>query len=143
MINPIDKDKTTDTPGTLTYPHMIGSVVIKPEDKGKIKSRALSAMHEQTSAQLGQIQEQVELLLQQANAIKHRVELSERIYQTDIPFEPLIGKEYHLYESNGISRLMLVGPTEWGSSKKSNLNFIATVKLQSDHTWLVITDTNI
>lgn len=143
MINPIDKDKITDTPGTLTYPHMIGSVVIKPEDKGKIKSRALSAMHEQTSAQLGQIQEQVELLLQQANAIKQRVELSERIYQTDIPFEPLIGKEYHLYESNGINRLMLIGPSEWGSSKKGNLNFIATVKLQSDHTWLVVTDPNI
>lgn len=138
MKNPIDKEKTTDTPGTLSYPHTIGSIVVKPEDKGRIKTRALSAMQEQTNAQLAQIQKQVELLLAQANAIKQRVEVSEKIYTADIPFEPFIGKEYHLYESEGTYRLMLIGPHEWGSSKKDHLHFIATVKLQSDHTWLII-----
>ena len=66
------------------------------------------------------------------------IEISEKIYQADIPFEPLIGKEYHLYESNGVHRLMLIGPDEWGNSKKNYLSFIATVKLQSDHTWLLM-----
>lgn len=139
MKNPIDKDKVTDSPGTLAYPHTIGSIVIKPEDKGKIKTRALSAMHEQTALQLGQIQKQVELLLTQANEIKQRVEVSEKIYAADMPFEPLIGKEYHLYESHGKYLLMLIGPNEWGKSKKEYLNFISSVKLQSDHTWLILT----
>ncbi|MGZ3902657.1 MAG: DUF2452 domain-containing protein [Bacteroidia bacterium] len=105
ILNPIDKDKVTENPGTLPYPHTIGSVVIKPEDKGKIKTRALMAMQEQTNAQLRQIQEQVELLLAQANEITQRVEISERIYQSEIPFEPLIGMVYHLYELNGVNRL--------------------------------------
>lgn len=130
-----------ESPGTIAYAHTIGSAVIRPEDKGRIKSRALSAMQEQTSLQLGQIQRQVELLLAQANEIKQRVEISEKIYQCDIPFEPLIGKEYHLYELNGVYRLMLIGPQEWGRSRKEYLSFIATVKLLSDHTWVVINDT--
>lgn len=137
MKNPIDKDKTADNPGLIHYPHHIGSVLIKPEDTGKVKSRALSAMYEQTGAQLHQIQKQVELLLSQAHEIKKKVEVSEKIYQSEISFEPIIGKEYHLYEAEGKYRLMLIGPNEWGRSKRDYLNFIATVKLQSDHTWLL------
>ncbi len=45
MINPIDKDKVAEFPGLLAYPHNIGSIMVKPEDEGKIKSRALSAMY--------------------------------------------------------------------------------------------------
>lgn len=140
MKNPIDKDKVAENPGLLAYPHTVGGIVVKPEDKGKIKSRALSAMQEQTATQLGQIQKQVEVLLAQANEIRQRVDVSEKIYQSEIPFEPIIGKDYHLYESNGIYRLMLIGPEEWGRSKKEYLNFIATVKLLSDHTWKVLND---
>lgn len=122
----------------MAYPHTIGSVVIRPEDMGRVKTRALSAMQEQTTLQLTQIQKQVELLLKQANEVRQRVEISEKIYQSDIPFEPVIGKEYHLYESEGRYRLMLIGPQEWGRSKKEHLHFVATVKLLSDHTWMLM-----
>jgi len=138
MQNPIDKDKVADNPGLLAYPHTIGSVVVKPEDNGKLKTRALSAMHEQTSAQLKQIQKQVETLLVQANDIKRRVEVSEKVYQAEMRFEPFVGKIYHLYEKEGKYQLLLIGPDEWGMSNKNNLNFISTVKLLSDHTWEVM-----
>ncbi len=52
--NPIDKDKTTDKPGLLTYAHHIGSAIVKPLDKGKIKGRAMQAMFEQTESSLNQ-----------------------------------------------------------------------------------------
>ena len=48
FINPIDPDKITETPSTLPYAHHSGSALIKPEDRGKIKGRALSAMDHQT-----------------------------------------------------------------------------------------------
>ena len=35
--NPIDKDKTSDSPGLLEYAHHVGSALIRPEDKGKLK----------------------------------------------------------------------------------------------------------
>ena len=104
MINPIDKDKVAENPGLLSYPHYVGSIAVKPEDLGKLKSRALSAMHEQTHMHLLQIQKQVELLLSQANAIKKRVEISEQIYTTSIAFEPFVGNVYHLYKRDGIHK---------------------------------------
>lgn len=138
MINPIDKDKVAENPGLIAYPHNVGSLVIKPEDVGKIKSRALSAMREQTDVNLMQIQKQVELLVIQATEIKRRIEISENIYSAVIPFEPLIGHIYHLYKKGNEYRLMMIGPEEWGKSKPETLNFINTVKLLSDHTWEII-----
>lgn len=140
MNNPIDKDKIAENPSTLPYAHTIGSVQIKPEDTGKLKSRALSAMREQTAVQLNQIQKQVELLLKQAQQIKQRIEVSEKIYQAVLSFEPFVGNTYHLYEVNGTYKLFLIGPDEWGKSKKEYLKFIGTVKLQSDHTWAIVSE---
>jgi hypothetical protein len=137
MVNPIDKDKVAEFPGLLPYAHNIGSIVVNPEDVGKLKSRALSAMHQQTNQQLMQIQKQVELLAAQANEIKRRVEISEQIYTASISFEPFIGNTYHLYEQEGKYKLMLIGPDEWGKSRKNSLCFIGTVRLLSDHTWEV------
>ncbi|MDP1802389.1 MAG: DUF2452 domain-containing protein [Bacteroidota bacterium] len=138
MINPIDKDKVAENPGLIAYPHTIGSVVIRPEDMGKLKSKALSAMHEQTNMHLLQIQKQVELLMSQANEIKQRIEISETIYKAVISFEPLIGHTYHLYKKENEYRLMMIAPYEWGRSKAATLEYINSVRLLSDHTWEIL-----
>ncbi len=138
--NPIDKDKITKNPSTLPYSHTIGGVPIKPEDKGKIKGRALAAMEEQTNAQLSQLKEQMELIANQAKAIQERINVSQIIYGANIGFEPLIGHIYHLYETEeNAYTLSLIGPGEWGRSK-NQYKFIATVKLLADHTWEVQED---
>lgn len=137
MKNPIDKDKVAENPGLLPYPHTIGSVVIKPEDRGQIRSRALTAMHEQTDVLLKQIQQQVEALLFQAHEIKHRIEISEKIYQAEIRFEPVIGQVYHLYDHAGAFKLMMIAPDQWGHTRHE-LNFISSVRLLSDHTWSIL-----
>jgi hypothetical protein len=137
FINPIDKDKTTDTPGIIPFPHHIGSAVIRPEDQGKIRSRALTAMREQTQKQLMQIKKQFDLLQQQAKEITRRMEVSEKIYMADIPFEPFVGHTYHLYyhKKENKYKLMMISPEEWGNKKPENLEFVSTVKLLSDYTW--------
>lgn len=139
MINPIDKDKVAENPGLLAYPHTIGSIVIKPEDVGKLKSRALSAMHEQTNRQLLQIQKQAELLAQQANELRRRVEISEKIYTADASFEPFVGQTYFLYKREDKYQLMMIGPDSWGKMP-ATLQYISTVRLLSDHTWEIISD---
>lgn len=138
MINPIDKNKITEIPGLIAYPHTIGSVVIKPEDVGKIKSRALSAMREQTEMHLSQIHKQVELLVKQANEIKQRIDISEKIYTAAVSFEPLIGHSYHLYKKENHYRLLMIAPDEWGRTKPHVLEYIHSARLLSDHTWEVI-----
>ena len=138
FINPIDPDKITENPHSLEYAHHAGSALIKPEDQGKIKGRALSAMEYQTDMQLNQIYEQMQLLAEQAKKLSDRKKISELIYTAEMRFEPLINHTYYLYKKeNGIHLLSLVAPGQWGKSGKS-LIYLATIKLLADHTWEVI-----
>lgn len=132
------KEKTTENPGLISFPHSVGGAVIKPEDKGKIKGRAMSAMKEQTERQLHQLYEQMQTLAKQANDIKTRVEVSNRIYQAQMNFEPIIGQTYFLYaKENEEDVLSMIGPSEWGS-RLPYASYIASVRLLSDHTWEVM-----
>ncbi len=135
FVNPIDPEKVAESPGLLTYAHHVGSASIKPVDKGRVKGRAMLAMEQQTSMQLEQIHGQIKTLAEQAKKLQERVEVSQRIYEADMNFEPLTGHTYHLYEKeNGDYILSMVAPTEWGKSRpfKSHLS---TVTLMADHTW--------
>ncbi len=96
----IKPDDITDNPGTLEYPHHRGSAVVKPEDKGKIVGRAINAMEHQTDIQLAQIKQQMELLAGQVKSIMTRKEISLRIYQSEMRFEPLINHVYYLYSKS-------------------------------------------
>lgn len=137
FVNPIDPKKVAENPHLLPYAHTVGGVVIQPLDKGKVKGIAMAAMYEQTDMHLDQIRKQIELLAQQARAIADRVAVSEKIYQAEIGFEPVIGKQYHLYKrANGKHLLSLIAPAEWGA--KIPYDFVASVHLLSDHTWEVL-----
>jgi hypothetical protein len=138
FINPIDPDKITDNPHSLEYPHHAGSAIIRPEDQGKIKGRALSAMEHQTDMQLNQIYEQMQLLAEQAKKLQDRKNISEFIYLAEMRFEPLINHVYHLYRKEDNNYLLsLIAPDQWGRSRHS-FQWIATVRLLADHTWDVL-----
>ena len=121
----------------LPYASSAGSVAIRPTKEGVIKHKALSAMEDQTNMQLNQIKEQIELLARQAQEINKRKELSMMIYEAKITFKPQIGQVYHVYEkTDGTHVLSLVAPNEWGGGSGPFAQFIATVKLLADHTWI-------
>ena len=133
----IDPDKVAENPGLLPYASNVGGAIIKPIDKGRVKGLSLSAMYEQTNVQLDQIRKQVELLMEQARQVHSRVEISEKIYQADIGFKPNIGQVYYLYQrKSGNYLVSMVAPAEWGS--RPPYEFLATVKLLSDHTWDIL-----
>ncbi|MDX2188305.1 MAG: DUF2452 domain-containing protein [Bacteroidota bacterium] len=135
----IDPLTTVENPGLISFPHTIGGALIKPEDQGKIKSKALIAMRLQTDKHFKQLYEQMQLLANQANELKKRVEISERIYMTEIKFEPIIGETYFLYErEDGSDFLSMIQPTEWGRTS-GTVKAISKVELLPDHTWEVIT----
>lgn len=131
------RDKITTTPSTLEYAHHVGSALIKPEDKGKLRGQAVLAMHEQSQMQLEKIYEQVKVLVKQAEEVRHRVEISEQIYEAEMKFKPVVGHVYHLYEKeNGEQVLSVISPQEWGQSMPFQTH-VASVKLLSDHTWKI------
>lgn len=140
ISNPIDKDKITETPNTLSYGHHRGSLPVAPTQEGQMKGQAMSAMEHQTDMQLHQIKQQMELLASQAAKIQKRVEVSQQIYGAEMRFEPLINHIYHLYErEDGGHVLSLVHPHDWGR-KGCPFLFVATVRLLADHTWDILED---
>jgi hypothetical protein len=138
FVNPIDKDKVTDTPGLLPYAHTAGGAVIRPEDKGRIRGNAMTAMYDQTDRQMEQLRVQMETLMNQAKSLHNRMSISEVIYQADIPFQPVIHHHYHLYQrkTDGVHLLSMIAPHEWG--RRQPYEHIASVRLLGDHTWEVV-----
>lgn len=135
IVNPISPDKVAESPGLLEYAHTAGGAVIRPEDRGKITGRAVTAMREQTDLQIAQLYKQMQLLAEQATAIRHRVEVSERIYSAQMSFEPIVGQTYYFYlRKNGTDVLSMVAPHEWGR-KFPFERCVATVRMMADHTW--------
>ena len=120
----------------LPYSASVAGAVIKANEEGIIKHKALTAMEEQTNMQLLQIRKQIELLALQAQEIQKRKELSLMIYNARLSFKPNIGQVYFLYEKkDGSHMLSLIAPREWGSDGPFK-KFIASVKLLADHTWV-------
>ncbi len=115
----------------------VASPIIRPVDKGKIRSIALETVAQQADQQISMLRKQAELLMQQAKEIENRVKVSEEIYAADMNFEPVIGQLYHLYErDNGTRLLSMLSPEDWGKSLK--FTFIATVRLLGDRSWDVL-----
>lgn len=119
----------------LPYSASVAGAIVKPNEEGVIRHKALTAMEEQTNMQLDQIRKQIELLALQAQEIHKRKELSMLIYNAKLSFKPEIGQVYYLYERQDGSHLIsLISPKEWGEGmpyKKS----VAAVQLLADHTW--------
>lgn len=131
------KEKTADLPGLLDYAHSLGGFSIVPTEQGVIKGKAMSAMAEQTQMHMDQIFEQMQLLAKQARTLKERAEISSKIYESQMSFEPVIGKKYYLYEKTDNSWLLsLIAPDQWRNFPYKN--FVAEVQLLADHTWKVI-----
>ena len=84
IVNPIDEDKVSDAPGLLEYAHHVGSALIRPVDRGKLKGRSLAAMYEQTDLQMQQIRRQIELLAEEAKKIEQRGGVAAAVTQVDI-----------------------------------------------------------
>ncbi|MCC7245737.1 MAG: DUF2452 domain-containing protein [Saprospiraceae bacterium] len=138
FVNPIDKTKVAENPGLLPYAHTSGSAVIRPEDKGRIRGNAMTAMYDQTDRQMEQLQKQMETLVNQARSLNERMQISELIYQAEVPFQPVIHHIYHLYQrhSDGGRLLSMIAPNEWG--RRNPYEHLATVRLLGDHTWEVM-----
>ncbi|NNJ56795.1 MAG: DUF2452 domain-containing protein [Bacteroidia bacterium] len=118
-------------------PLIVSSPVIRPEDKGKIKSSAVETMQKQANQQIAMLRKQAEVIMGQVKEIEQRLEVSYGIYEAEMKFTPQINELYHLYEKEGNKVLSFISPKEWGSKMPYDL-FLASVKLLPDKTWEVI-----
>ncbi len=133
------RTQVSDGPSSLTYAHSKSGALVKPEDKGRIKGQAVEAMYQQTAVQFKQLAGQMQVLADQYEQLKKRVELSERIYLAEISFTPKMGQVYHLYcKGPGHDFLSLLSNEDWGKRGHPFQEYLGAVKLLSDHTWELI-----
>jgi hypothetical protein len=86
---------------------------------------------------MAMLKKQADLIMEQVRDIEKRLQVSEKIYQSDMRFTPVIGQIYHVYENDDHYKLSLIGPNEWGRSKTIGKH-LASVKLLGDHSWDLI-----
>jgi Protein of unknown function (DUF2452) len=122
------QDKFSPIPLTVSSPK------INPIDKRLVKATAFETMQYQANQQISIIKQQAELLMEQARKIEERMEISRKIYEADLNFEPVIGTTYHVYEKNGRTVLSLVAPHEWGKKMPFDLH-VCSATLLGDKSW--------
>lgn len=116
------KDKSTDNPGLLPYPHHVGSTVIKPESTSKFINRGVSKVNREFKDRFDKIRQEYELLIEE-------YEWNKIIYESELKFEPVVGEIYHLYTKDDIKFISLIGPKEW------NQTYLGSFKLNADLKW--------
>ncbi len=119
------RDKSTDNPGLLPYPHHIGSAPIKPENTSNFVNRGVSKVNHEFKDRFERLRKEYESLLEE-------YEWNKIIYESDLRFEPVVGEIYHLYNNSGKKFISLIGPNEWDQE------YLGTFKLSSDLKWIKI-----
>jgi hypothetical protein len=121
--------------GLSEIPMHVGSALIRPEDRGKIRAVALESAENQARQQMAMLRRQAEALMEEARRIEERLLLSVQIFQADVNFTPVVGQVYHLYQrETGSKFLSLIGPNMWGKCG-STLEHLGTFQYLADSTW--------
>jgi hypothetical protein len=134
-IDPLKKDALYQGPDKFSpIPLSISSPKINPVDKRLVKANAFETMQHQANQQILMLKKQADLLLEQARQIEERLIISQRIYEADLNFEPVIGTVYHVYEKKDKTILSLVAPMEWGSKLPFDRH-VCSARLLADKSW--------
>lgn len=113
--------------------------IVKEQDLHKPIARGLFTLDGQSDIQAQNIIEQIEVLKRQAQEIHNKRNISKKIYNSEIKFEPIVMGIYYLYIRNESEQFIsMISPNEWGRSQKSKLDYIAQIRLQYDHTWEIL-----
>jgi len=80
----------------------------------------------------------IELIKKEYQSLISEYEINDLLYKTNISFEPIIGKEYHLYFSDkkGENFLSLIPPNSW------KMKHLGSFILNNDKTWKKVINGN-
>jgi len=123
-----NKDTRKYEASILPYGTNVSAPAIILDDVGAFKERGVNKVQKTFNAKYKEI-------VDEYNDLLDSVKLNNLIYNSKYSFEPVIGEIYHLYERhNGECFLSLISPREW------NMKHITSVRLNSEHKWVLIND---
>jgi hypothetical protein len=110
----------------MPYPVSTLSPPIVPNDLTSFKTRGISEVERDLRQKLTEIREDY------LRAIDH-FNWNKLVYEAEIRFEPVVGETYYLYDMRGRRALSMISPDQWPH------RHLATVRLNYDRQWLVVT----
>ena len=106
------------------------------------KQKDLMINHARMYAQqeYDRIMELVAVLQKQADDIRRRLEVTDRVHAAEYQFQVVMGNCYWLVWHRRRERTLLVvtGPDEWNTGVPEDYEYLTQVKYMGDHTWLEI-----
>ena len=119
-----DEETQTYNANLLPYGTSIGAPTIQASGVSTWVNTSVSAFNHT-------FENKIDLLKKEYQSLINEYEINDLLYKANMSFEPIIGKEYHLYfsEKKGQNFLSLIPPSSW------KMEYIGTYQLNNDKTW--------
>ena len=123
------------------YPTEAGSVKFEMVPVTKQKDLMINHARMFAQQEYDRIIELVNVLENQAQQIKRRLEITDSVHAAVYQFRPVMGNVYWLAWDKRKQHTLLTqhGPNDWSSSAPEDYEYMAQVKYMGDHTWMEIT----
>ena len=119
------------------YPTEIGSPQFAPVPVTEHKDLMLNAARLYAQQEYNRIMELVSVLQKQAEEIKSRLDLTDRVHAAKYNFKPAQGEIYWLLwdTKDEVNRLSIMGPEDWSTGPPRQYQYITRVRWLGDYTW--------
>ena len=106
----------------LPYGSNLSGPIIEVPNIDAFKKKGVDKVSKQFQTEFQELQSQIKSFVSRAAE-------TQKVYQADFKFEPLVGEIYHLYEGKKRNFLSLVEPSEW------KVKHLGSFRLTSDYEW--------
>ena len=107
----------------LPYASSLSGPIIDVPNVDAFKKKGVDKVSKQFQAELQDLQDRIKSFVTLASE-------TQKVYQANFKFKPIVGEVYHLYEGKEQDFLSLVEPSEW--TKKH----LGSFRLNSDYKWV-------
>lgn len=124
------------------YPIEAGSVKFDLVPVESQKDIMVNAARMHAQQEYDRIMQLVAVLQQQANDIRRRLDLTDKVRAARYNFQIYHGQIYWLvYDTrHQCSRLVHTGPTEWCTGAPAEYQYVCRIRWLGDHTWQEVAD---
>lgn len=124
----------------MEYPTDVGSAKFELIPVKKQKDLILNTARLSAQQEYNRILSLVNLLQQQANDLKRRLDITDLVYNADFKFKIYPGTIYYLVNDMQKNKTLLLqlGHDNWSNGKPDHYTYIASVKCLGDFTWIEV-----
>lgn len=127
---------------SVQYPTELGGQSFDLVDIVHEKDQMVNIARIHAQQEYDRIMELVDVLQKQAEGIRHRLSMTDKIRDAEYSFVPKPGNSYWIVWDNSstIYRLSISGPESWSLGPPENYSYVAQVQMLGDHTWIEVSE---